>query len=100
MCSTNDPKIRRGTSPTTKSRSRVTRARDMELLGACRWGGSLAAEAGGGEALDDLALEEEEDDDQRDGREHGRGHDLRVLQAVGALHGLQPDGHRHERRVA
>src|SRR4051794_194493 len=101
MCSTNEPKIRRGTSPSVKSRSKVIRARDMGLLLRERTGGVLlAAEAGGGDALDDLALEDEEHDDERERRQHRLRHDLGVLDAVGADDGLQAYRQGHQRRVA
>lgn len=40
---------------------------------------SLPGDAGGGDALDDLALEEQEHHDQRQRGEHRLGHVLRVL---------------------
>src|SRR3954465_4676307 len=100
MCSTNEPKIRRGTSPSVKSRSKVIRARDMSLLGTERTGGALlAAEAGGGDALDDLALEDEEHRDERQRRQDRLRHHLGVLDAVGADDGLQADREGHQRGV-
>ena len=69
MCSTNEPKSRRGTSAIVKSRSRTIRAWGMVLLFLCRGCGRalLTAEAGGRDALDDLLLEDEEDDDEDSG---------------------------------
>src|SRR5699024_10739896 len=61
--------------------------------------GSGAGDAGGGDALDDLALEEQEHHDQRQRGEHRLGHVLRVLDAVGADHRLQTDREGHEVRV-
>src|SRR3954454_6438209 len=98
MCSTKEPKSRRGTSPMVKSRSRVILARDMSnfsLVVVQKWCGNKGAASGAGEArrrnaLDDLALEEQEHQDQRQGGKRCRGHVLGVLDAVGALDGVQP----------
>src|SRR4029453_5325421 len=98
MCSTKEPKRRRGTSPMVKSRSRVMRAREIYLLGCVlkqllsEGAGSGSGESRRRDALDDLALEEQEDDDERQSCQQGRGHVLRVLDAVGALDGLQAYG--------
>src|SRR5690606_5690625 len=62
-------------------------------------GAGRSFEAGVGDAADDLPLEGEEDGDQRGGAEHRGRHLLGVLDAVGALHGPQPDRDRHQRRV-
>src|SRR6476469_7863137 len=104
MCSTKEPKSRRGTSPMVKSRSRVMRARDMYLLG-CVLKLSVSGSAGSGagesrrrNALDDLALEEQEDEDERQRREQRGRHVLRVLDAVGALDGLE--AHRKCQQIA
>src|SRR4029453_5791301 len=97
MCSTKEPKRRRGTSPMVKSRSRVMRARDIYLLGCVlkqllsEGAGSGSGESRRRDALDDLALEEQEYDDQRQRGEQCGRHVLRVLDAVGALDGLQSD---------
>src|SRR5919199_418826 len=48
--------------------------------------------------LDYLALEEEEDDQQRQATKHGRGHDLGVVDAVGALHRRQTYWYGHHVR--
>src|SRR6478609_3783751 len=100
MCSTKEPKRRRGTSPMVKSRSRVILARDIRMIslvelqaggGKRRWA-SGAGESRRRNALDDLALEEQEKQDQRQGREQRGRHVLGVLDAVGSLDGLQPHG--------
>src|SRR5690606_16079555 len=62
-------------------------------------GAGRSFEAGVGDAADDLRLEGEEDGDQRGGAERRGRHLLGVLDAVGALHGPQPDRDRHQRRV-
>src|SRR5699024_2090995 len=60
---------------------------------------SFPAEAGGGDALDDLALEEQEHHDQWQRTEDCHGHVLRVLDPVGADDGLQPRRQGHQGRV-
>src|SRR5687768_8240860 len=97
MCSTKEPKRRRGTSPMVKSRSRVILARDMwgisfwlnRFVGGNQRAGSGAGESGRRNALDDLALEEQENQDERQGCEQRGCHVLCVLDAVGAFDGLQ-----------
>jgi hypothetical protein len=50
-------------------------------------GAGLTFDAGSGNALYELPLEEEKCHHEREARQHGGGHDLRVVNPVGALHG-------------
>src|SRR5437764_624991 len=58
-----------------------------------------ALEAGSGDALDDVPLEEQEHQHQRKAAEQGRRHEVGVADAVGALHRREADLDRHEVRV-
>src|SRR3954449_9233020 len=107
MCSTKEPKVRRLTGATTKAGSRCSDALIMRLVlppegtAVSASGGSgdrrrgrpggrvggldrpptqkpSALQAGPGDALDDVALEEQEDEHQWQTAQQGRGHDVRV----------------------
>ncbi|RMB85434.1 hypothetical protein CTZ28_14630 [Streptomyces shenzhenensis] len=60
---------------------------------------SLAAESGRGHGLHDVPLEDHEDHDERECGQHGGGHGLGVLDAVGVLHGGDADRQGHQGRV-
>src|SRR3712207_8409202 len=64
---------------TTLSRCEATSRKDARVTAGLR-GSTLQTRAG--HTLDDLALEEQEHDYERQPREHGRGHDVRVADAV------------------
>src|SRR3954453_8225895 len=102
MCSTNEPKVRRFTGATTKPGSMVSDALSTNppQTDGYRWtvNGS-ALEAGTGDALDDVALEQQEHRDEREGAEDGGGHRVGVADAELSLDRRQADRNRHQLRV-
>src|SRR3954452_16935389 len=104
MCSTNEPKVRRLTGATTNPGSMVSDALSTSppQTDGCRCGerdGWSALEAGAGDALDDVALEQQEHRDEREGAEDGRGHRVGIADAELALDRRQADRDRHQLRV-
>src|SRR3982751_6268515 len=102
MCSTNEPKVRRLTGATTKPGAMVSDAlsTDPPETDGKWWSGTRSAlEAGAGDALDDVALEQQEHRDERDGAEDGGGHGVGVADAELSLDRGQADRDRHQLRV-
>src|SRR4029450_7272180 len=103
MCSTKEPKVRRLTGATTKPGSMVSDALSTSPPQTGGWsverGGRSALEAGPGDALDDVALEQQEHRDEREGAEDGGCHRVGVADAELALDRRQADRDRHQLRV-